>query len=223
MARIFIWLTGRLKPLQESSLRGWCLREPSSELLGNWPAVLSGRTSSLKLFVRVLKHQFFRQQVLNLLRSVCRIRKALPTPEHWDCAAEVPTPWTCGGRVDLRIGPVTRTRDVLPVFYLESKVESPLTLQQLRRYRRHGVQHLVAVTKYPPKLTQREIEKAGVFVLRWQDLHRLLRERAPTYANRFIARSLAEYLGTHKAGTPPRLRAEGVSSCESSFSARLRA
>jgi hypothetical protein len=136
----------------------------------------------------------FKRQVLNLLRGVCKIRTTLP-PAEYECSVEVPTPLPGGGRVDLRIGSTKATRDSLPLFYLESKLESPLTLEQLRRYRKHGIQYLVAVTKHPPAITRKEATKAGVFVLRWQDLHReLLRERALAHSDRFIARSMADYL-----------------------------
>jgi hypothetical protein len=115
--------------------------------------------------------------------------------EEWDCAVEVPTPLAGGGRVDIRIAPVGERRGRAPAFYLESKLGSPLTLEQLRRYRKHGVDFLIAVTKDPPEIDRGKVLKAGVFTVRWQDIHRrLLGGRAPTSRDRFIARSLTEYM-----------------------------
>lgn len=103
------------------------------------------------------RSQFVRRQVLEWLRDACRIGIALPTAEHWTCAVEVPTPRRGGGRVDIRIAPTNGVGRSLPVFYLESKVESVLTMEQLKRYKRHGVEYLVAVTKYPPEITRKEL------------------------------------------------------------------
>ena len=70
---------------------------------------------------------------------------------HFDCAVEVPTPLAGGGRIDIKLTPTGTVGAELPVFYLESKLGSPLTLDQLRRYRKHGVDYLIAVTKYSPQ------------------------------------------------------------------------
>ena len=136
---------------------------------------------------------FVRHQMLELLRNVCGIQVRPPASEPWECAVEVQTPRPGGGRVDIRIGPA-RASDSLPIFYLESKVESPLTFEQLKRYRRHGVQYLVAVTKYPPEISRKVVSNLGASVFRWQDLRRRLREGNPRNSDRFIAQSLADYL-----------------------------
>ena len=138
---------------------------------------------------------FIRQQILEELRAVCRIPATTRRIDQWECAVEVPTPLAGGGRVDIRLTPVGLTRGRAPTFYLESKLGSPLTLEQLWRYRKHGVAYLIAATKHPPEIGRKEIRKHGVFTVRWQDIHRrLLRERAPTSRDRFIACSLIEYM-----------------------------
>ena len=138
---------------------------------------------------------FLRSQILEELRAVCGIRTTLPNADQWDCALEVPTPLAGGGRIDIRLTSTSRTRTQLPVFYLESKLGSPLTLEQLQRYRKHGVDYLIAITKHPPEIGRRDMIDAGVFTLRWQDLHRrLLGKRGPTCGDKFIASSLAEYM-----------------------------
>lgn len=50
------------------------------------------------------------------------------------------------------------SRSSQPVFHLESKVEAPLTYEQLKRYRRHEARFLIAITKYPPEVTGRELD-----------------------------------------------------------------
>jgi hypothetical protein len=97
--------------------------------------------------------------------------------------------------VDIRISPANEGRQRAPVFHLESKLATSLTLEQLQRYRKHGVDHLIAVTKNPPEVGPEDILSAGVFTVRWQDIHRqLLAKPAPTSHDRFIACSLTEYM-----------------------------
>ena len=91
--------------------------------------------------------EFFQQQILEELFALCRIRSRKYTDVHWDCAVEVPTPLAGGGRIDIRLAPTGDVGAKLPVFHLESKLGSPLTLDQLRRYRKKGVEYLIAVTK----------------------------------------------------------------------------
>ena len=43
-----------------------------------------------------------------------------------------------GGRVDIAIRPDTSGR-ILPVFWLESKVGSPLTHKQIEKYKKNGL------------------------------------------------------------------------------------
>jgi hypothetical protein len=161
---------------------------------------LSGTAQQENQFSRTFhacfeKSQFFRSQVLDELRAVCGIRMALPKAEQWNCAVEVPTPSPGGGRIDIRLTSTSRTRRPLPVFYLESKLGSPLTREQLERYRKRGVKYLIAITKSPPDVGRKEIADLGVFTLRWQDLHRrLVGKRGPTGSDRFIAQSLAAYM-----------------------------
>lgn len=74
-----------------------------------------------------------------------------------------------------------RTQSRPPVFYLESKLGAPLTLGQLRRYRKYGVDYLIAITKGPPEVGRKDMVDTGVFTFRWQDLHRrLASKRGPT-------------------------------------------
>ncbi len=139
--------------------------------------------------------EFFRRQVLEELYALCRIRTRRYTDVQWACAVEVPTPVAGGGRMDIRIMPTGEVRTELPVFYLESKLGSPLTLEQLRRYRRHGVDYLIAVTKYSPQVSSAEAQAAGVFTLRWQDIHRrLLHAVRAGHSERFLMHSLLAYM-----------------------------
>lgn len=138
---------------------------------------------------------FFRQQILHQLFTLCRIRTRGYEDARWECAVEVPTPIAGGGRMDIRLTLTGATRVKSPVFYLESKLESALTLEQLGRYRKHGVDYMIAVTKYSPEVTPNEARSAGVFTLRWQDIHHcLLHARPPTQRDRFLIQSLLVYM-----------------------------
>lgn len=160
------------------------------------------------------KSSFVREVVLNLVRVTCRIRSPMGDAAQWHCVAEVETPRPGGGRLDLRLGCVTDRGNRFPVFHLESKLGSPLRIEQLRRYRRHGVKYVVAVTKHPPEVSKREIDAAGVFALRWQDFHRgLLKRRAPTSSDRFVVRSLVEYMEELDMASREDLTARDLENC----------
>lgn len=130
----------------------------------------------------------FQTRVLDLLARTCAAR--VKGHADWGCVAEEGN--NGGGRFDL----VLRAPGQ-PTFVLESKVESVLTLSQLRRYRsqRQGRHHVVAVTKYRPEVPRRQLRRAGIHALRWQDIHRALTEPVVSGAvDRFITASFADYL-----------------------------
>jgi hypothetical protein len=103
---------------------------------------------------------------------------------------------------------VASHRSRKPVFVIENKVEAKLTLKQLRKYRRHGVRYLVAITKYPPDVPERHMRREGVFALRWQDVHRHLSSRLPrTPVDRFLTKSFIQYLEDLEMAYPERLKA----------------
>jgi hypothetical protein len=112
----------------------------------------------------------------------------------------VSTDWTCGveegikgriGRLDLHI----RSADGKPIVALESKVESALREDQIRKYLRHGVEKIVVLTKYPPEVSDRFLRKRNVAAFRWQDIHRLLRQSKPKrHVDRFMLDAFAQYL-----------------------------
>lgn len=130
----------------------------------------------------------FRERVLQLVARSCQVR--VSAGAEWECLAEVGH--HSGGRTDL----VLRAPEQ-PRFTLENKVESVLTLAQLRRYRpsRRRGEYLVAVTKYRPDVPKRDVCRVGACTLRWQDVHRAL-TAVPVSgaADRFIATAFAEYL-----------------------------
>jgi hypothetical protein len=135
----------------------------------------------------------FRRCILELLKSTCQISGRLPDADHWKCAVEVPTPRPGGGRPDIKIAATPLQSRI--VFFLESKLKSALTLEQLKRYRKHGVEYLVAVTKHEPEVSRLKLQDAGIFQLRWQDVHRaLLEDRPSNQTDRFIGRSMVAYL-----------------------------
>lgn len=147
-----------------------------------------------RMFLACFEHsRYFRSCILDLLKITCRISGSLPGPDQWICAVEVPTPIPGGGRLDIRISSAVNGFHI--VFYLESKLKSTLTFEQLHRYRKHGVEYLVAVTKNEPEVTSDKIKAAGIFVLRWQDVRKaLLHHRLSNQIDRFIAHSMVKYM-----------------------------
>ncbi len=138
----------------------------------------------------------FRHAALELVVRACRLKRSTLRASDWTCSDQVPPPKSGGGRVDIQIRPtgVQRTHD-LPVFWLESKVEAPLTRDQLAKYRRRGCDYLVAITKRRPEVGSRTMERLGVFAVRWQDLHQLLREEKPrSGTERFLLESFIDFL-----------------------------
>jgi hypothetical protein len=78
---------------------------------------------------------------------------------------------------------------------LESKVGSPLSRDQLRKYKKKGCEYLIAVTKHYPEVLPDEIEAIGAFALRWQDIHRSIAEStARRPSERFLRREFLAYL-----------------------------
>jgi len=150
----------------------------------------------------------FRHQILRLLFDTCGI-KGRVVDAVWQCATEVQTPTAGGGRLDLRFGGESSDRSAkTPVFVIENKVEAKLTLKQLRKYRRHDVKYLVAVTKYAPDVPERQMNREGVFALRWQDVHRYLSSQLPAArpVDRFLVRSFLSYLEDLKMAYPEQLK-----------------
>jgi len=95
----------------------------------------------------------FQSCVTKVLSRLCGVRGAQAA--QWSCQSEVHQPKV--GRIDLQVTGTRSGRDPI-VFWIENKVEAPLTKQQLRRYRRIAAGR-VAVTKhwfgatfyFPPK------------------------------------------------------------------------
>lgn len=72
-----------------------------------------------------------------------------------------------------------------------------LTLAQLKKYRpnRSRGHHLVAVTKYRPEVPRRELRRAAIRSIRWQDVHRVLTDGpVPGGVDRFVAQAFTGYL-----------------------------
>jgi hypothetical protein len=150
----------------------------------------------------------FRHQILRLLYDTCRIKRRV-VDAAWQCATEVQTPTAGGGRLDLRFGGESSGRSSrTPVFVIENKVEAKLTLKQLRKYRKHDVKYLIAVTKYPPDVPEQLMKREGIFALRWQDIHRYLSANLPSAGpvDRFLIRSFLTYLEDLKMAYPEQLK-----------------
>lgn len=132
--------------------------------------------------------QVFRTRVLALLARTCDLK--LSPHAEWECDAEVGH--RSGGRMDM----VLRSPGQ-PRLILESKVESVLALAQLKRYgpNRSRGHHLVAVTKYRPEVPRRELRRAAIRSIRWQDVHRALTNAPVTGGvDRFVAEAFTGYL-----------------------------
>jgi len=60
--------------------------------------------------------------------------------------------------------------------YLESKVQSRLTEEQLRKYKEHGVKRLITITKNWPEVTQQKLADLVVGHLHWQEICQALEQ-----------------------------------------------
>lgn len=135
--------------------------------------------------------QLFRERVTALLSNVCSVRRL--GGGQWSCQTEVHQPRV--GRIDVQLTAVPSNGRVPVGFWLESKVEAPLTQEQLRRYRRVAEgRFLIALTKHPPDTGSRWLQEEGIFSLRWQDIHRALKGSRARGADRFIIDSFTDYL-----------------------------
>jgi hypothetical protein len=132
--------------------------------------------------------------VFELLKEQCYL--SLGQDADWVCETEVPTR-EGKGRLDIVLHRHGDDADARRRVLIESKVESPATLNQLRRYQQSQAKALVLVTKHRPEPGLRALRKYKIRHFRWQDLHdRLQRPGAPkgTGVNRFLCIEFAKYL-----------------------------
>jgi hypothetical protein len=135
----------------------------------------------------------FRRVALSTIWEVCDL-PGRPNFDDWECDYQPSTRIPGGGVVDLCLRPGSDAGFRKPIF-LESKVGSILTKAQLQKYKDHGAEVLVAVTKNRPEVHPQELRKLKVNSLRWQDLCRALRQSSiPAHADRFLCMGFAEYL-----------------------------
>lgn len=157
----------------------------------------------------------FRNRTINLFWEKLGHRSNPPDPEHWQCSAEVATPLGGGGRVDLHFTHVGRSGTVLRDFYVESKVESPLTLRQVKKYRTHGVESLLVITKHR---AEEPLSGVGVCSIRWQDVHRELRKPTGARAvDKQLCEWMADYLEELDMAYREDLTVEDLASCGKLF------
>jgi len=142
----------------------------------------------------------FAQAVLNTIWNEGRLRGPgrVPKAEKWECVYQPATPMDGGGRPDLCLRPASqanleRTAIHQPI-WLESKVGSRLSKEQLRRYKDHKTHILVAITKNWPEVTKKELNQEGVKSLRWQDICRALRQTKCRGTDQFLCDAFAKYL-----------------------------
>lgn len=157
----------------------------------------------------------FRVAMLALFWPALGHAKAPRSPERWRCSAEIATPIDGGGRVDLHLTYADASGAVVQDFYVESKVESPLTERQVEKYRKHGVTSLLVITKYRAPT---HVKISGVPRLRWQDVHRALHNRPGTAAvDRELCRWMLEYLEELDMAYREDLTVADLSSCGKLF------
>jgi hypothetical protein len=136
---------------------------------------------------------WFRHVVIDVVRQASRINAPLRRTD-WVCSEQVCPPKGGRWRIDLRVSPAPPA-DGIPTFHLESKVESPLTEEQVKRYRKKGAEYLIAVTKHPPEVSERRLRQLGAHAVRWQDIHRALNDGRPTsHVDEFIRSSFLTFL-----------------------------
>lgn len=119
--------------------------------------------------------------------------------------------------MDLRIGPGPAAKQNCPVFVIESKTDTILRREQLRKYR-GDCDYLVAVTKYSPEVPERQRKADTVFALRWQDFHRHFSQLHPRDpVEKFLIKSFVEYLEELRMAYPEQLRAGDIKKCRRLF------
>ena len=92
---------------------------------------------------------WFREVIIGQLCRACRIGKPRGLGS-WLCSEQQHLPKGGRERIDLLLSPLPPVKGI-PSFHLESKVESPLTEEQVNKYRKQGAEYLIAVTKHPPR------------------------------------------------------------------------
>lgn len=136
----------------------------------------------------------FRQIVLSTIWKSCSLPMPVPAANNWKCDYQPTTEIARGGRPDLCLRP-PKDAKFRKLIFLESKLKSLLDERQLRKYRDHGADILVAVTKNRPEVPQYGFRQLGVKALRWQDFCRAMRQTAiKGPREQFICQSFAEYL-----------------------------
>lgn len=160
-----------------------------------FPLLLGGRQDrELKVaaaFAACFRHSaIFRTTVLGLFGATCGVR--VSGRSAWTCESEVTLPT---GRIDLQISSVPDGHRRLMSFWVEMKVQAPLTASQLRRYKRvSDGRYLMALTKHPPETGRKCLEQHGIYALRWQDIHRALVQAEVGRAEQFLVTAFIEYL-----------------------------
>jgi hypothetical protein len=100
-------------------------------------------------------------------------------------------------------------------FFVESKVESSLSRRQVKRYLDHGAQPLIVITKYHP---EELVEDEGAYRLRWQEVHRALRQPGVVGAiDRQVCRWMTDYLEDLDMAYREDLSLADVESCGTLF------
>jgi hypothetical protein len=136
----------------------------------------------------------FRRIALNTIWNSCSLPMPVPGANDWECDYQPSTVIAGGGRPDLCLRPPKDGNWRRPIF-LESKVGSHLGETQLKKYKKHGAQLLIAVTKNRPEVSPQRLEQLRVKTLRWQDLCRALRQTTINGPReQFICQSFAEFL-----------------------------
>ena len=100
----------------------------------------------------------FRQVALKTIWKACALPSPVPKADHWECWYQPPTPLPGGGRLDLKLEPGKESNFRKPIF-LESKVGSVLGLRQIKKYKDHGVEILIIVTKNRPEVSHDKLQQ----------------------------------------------------------------
>jgi hypothetical protein len=135
--------------------------------------------------------RWFQRVIITALSQACRLDKSFAGTE-WVCLEQSHLPKGGRDRIDLCLTPATLGP---PSFHIESKVDSPLTEAQVRRYRKKGAEYLIALTKHPPEVSELRLRQLNAYALRWQDIHRALLTSKPTGPiDRFIRSTFTTFL-----------------------------
>lgn len=144
-----------------------------------------------------LESNIFAKCMLNAVWRHCQLPGRPPDSNDWTCDYQPHTPYSNKDRPDLRLRLRSDAgrRSYARSIYIESKIGSRLSEEQLQRYKDSGGHTLIALTKNWPEVPIRRLRELKINIVRWQDIARELDQtkiRSPR--ENFLCKAFQELL-----------------------------